>query len=138
MSALKKMLMAAIVAMAPTISSCVVESDSDTESTPQEIGNVEALSSQGKVDLQFDGSDWYVEGNYTKDFELEVYADGQLVHTEVIPAGQFVSHQPVGFDAKKIKIEAFKTDETGAPIKISSNPGPEGMEGMPVAYNTLK
>lgn len=138
MSAMKKMLMAAIVAMGPALSSCVVESESDTESAPQEIGNVEALSNAGNVDLQFDGTDWYVEGNYGKEFELEVYADDQLVHTEVVPAGQFVTHKPVGFEAGKIKIQAFKMDETGSPIKISSNPGPEGMMGLPVAYNTLK
>ena len=131
---LQRALTIAFMSAAPFIVSC---KDAPQLSKP-DSGFIENVKATGDVKLQFDGTDWYVEGNYPKKFQLKVFADEKLVYERIFPAGHFNDHHAVGFEATKIKIEAYKTDGSGERIKIDSPSDPEGLDGTSVVYNTLK
>lgn len=127
-SKLSKLLGAALIAVSPYLSSCAVETDS--ESTPDDE-SAEVVQAQGKVQIAIStGNALHVKGEYPKDFELQVFVDGKMVKDEVVPAGGFNAQEAMTTFPKSVEIKAFKLDETGEQIKIGLNPGPEGMVGQ--------
>ena len=139
MRAMRRFVLAAVVATAPIVSCGEADTGSDTQSALKSQ-TVETGQNSRKLDLYTDGSDFYVQGNYPQDFRVKVSADGQEIYNDVVTKGHFQLRKSLGKpDVKRVDIAAFHVDENqneAAPIEISGQPGTDGMYGSSYAVNT--
>jgi hypothetical protein len=146
---LQKLVMSAILAVAPQIG-CTMETDSETTNSLSD--SAEVAQPLGRIHLGIDSNNWMVSGNSQKDFVLRVYAgnevqyiDGKLQpveSSEILSDEVFVRNGKFDFDGGSgifdsayVRIEAKKADGSGEKIEISSSPNADGLLGVAYAFN---
>lgn len=107
---------------------------------------------RGKAVLSFDGYDWYFQGKYPNNFELQVFASTEAISTKPKHTDQdrIYKETVIVDEEDRFKLRGYSgSDETvwvtvkafqqdGKEITISPNPGPEGMKGIPYVVNVDK
>jgi hypothetical protein len=130
--AIKARMVPVIAAVSTVLSSCALPVDSGTDNV-RNTPSVEVEPTAGRLNVQYDRKNCDIDGVYNEDgFEMQIFADGKLVHDSYVPGGNFNVRQPIDFIATRIEVQAYKADKTGERITISGHPGPDGMLGAPI------
>lgn len=85
----------------------------------------------GHLYLQFSGVGWGVEGQFARDWRLEVLADGRSAFEGRVAAGAFRLSGTTPFPVECfVEVRAYEVDGSNRRVEVCSDPGPDGMYGQ--------